>query len=463
MIGDTNTPRRRKMPILGMTTVGLAVSAGSLGLYRGAAAVPLAPPDQPTWTTAEVRVPPVRPAEEPIVQASAQEPAPPTPTVPALPAVAELPPPAKLPPVPTPWPPPRPIEVTPAPAPVMPVSPAGPLMPALPSLAVPDIATPVVVPAVPAKPVESEVAPPPRALPEPVIVTPMPVAPVSQPVQIAPSMRPIVPASPDFLLPLPQPGFNVNETVAEPSVKTAPGALTSLTTEPPGAAPMTPAVKALKSAALGVALAAAPLHAAETPAKAPATADTAKDVVADLKKELKKLRDDVELEKNFRALTDDTVNGKLDKETNKTEPGLVTKFNELDARLKRMEESLKKVDVSKFEETVARLEKKLDEMSKTTALKPSAADGTPKAMPGGTGGTGSSPTIVGAKSTVRIINEYAVAIAMKINGTSYRVEPNNERSVEIPAGSYSYELLQAGSDATTATIRENELVKLRIK
>ena len=49
MTDETTPTRRRKLPVLGITTVGLAVGAGSLGLYRGATAVPNGSPnDQPT-------------------------------------------------------------------------------------------------------------------------------------------------------------------------------------------------------------------------------------------------------------------------------------------------------------------------------------------------------------------------------------------------------------------------------
>ena len=457
MLGDTTAPRRRKLPVLGMTTVGLAVGAGSLGLYRGTAAVPVGPPDQPTWTTAEVRSPAPPPPDEQIVQVAAQEPAPPLPVVPVLPALPSLPtiPSAKS-PEPTQWPPlPRPVDVLPAP--VTPILPVLPVVPAMPVPAIPDIVKAVEVAPTPVKVIEAERAPLPRQYSEPVAVEVKPLTPVAQPVQLAPPVQPIAPAPPDFHLPQSQPGFNVNSTPVVPSVKTAPGTLTSLSTEHPGETAVIPSYQALKAAALGMALAAAPVSAAETPNKIPAadaTKDAAKeDVVGDLKKLVEKLRQDVELEKKFREVTDDTVKGKLNKESGKTEPGLVTKFDELDARMKRLEEALKKVDVSKFEEAIARLEAKLTDMSKTTTTQ--KPDASPKAMPG--------PALFVSKATVRIVNEYPVPISMMVNGTSHRVEPSSSKSVEIPSGTYSYELLHAGSQATTATIKENDSVTLRIK
>ena len=454
MHGDT-TPRRRKLPVLGMTTVGLAVGAGSLGLYRGAAAVPLGPPDQPTWTTAEVRTPPPRPDAEPVTPAAAETPIAP-PVMPTLPPLPEVPAPAQK-SEPTPWPPlPRAAEALPSPAPVMPVTPAGPLLPLMPSLGVPDPIKPVEVPPIRVTVAAPEVAPPPRQHPQPPAVEATPVAPPAQPVQLASPVRPIAPEPPDFPLPPSRPGFTVNGIPESPPVRATPGALTSLSLEHPGEIPVTPTLQALKAAALGLALAAAPVSAADPPAKMPPAAETPKDVVADLRREFEKMREDVQTERKFRELMEDTVKGKLNKETNKTEPGLLTKFDELDARLKRLEEALKKVDVSKFEETIARLEKKLDAATSTTVQKPESA---PKSMPGPSAGA----AIVGAKATVRIVNEYAVPISMMVNGNSHRVEPSASKSVDVPAGAYTYELLHAGSQATTATIKENDSVTLRIR
>ena len=392
MLGDTTPPRRRKLPMLGMTTVGLAVGAGSLGLYRGAAAVPLGPPDQPTWTTAEVRAPAPRPPADPVTQAAAESPA--MPLLPTLPTPEAAAPPK--PPEPTPWPPSRPAEVLPSPAPVMPVSPIGPLLPLMPSLGTPDLVKPVEVAPIAVIVAEPEVAPPPRQLPKAASLEEKPAAPPAQPVQLAPPVRPIAPVPPEFPLPTPLPGFNVKISPEVTPSKATPGALTSLRVEPPGDAPVIPTRQALKSAALGVALAVSPVTAADPPTKADvAKPDAAKveapkdEVLSDLKRQVEALRKDTNLEKDFRKLTDDAVMGKLNKESGKTEPGLISKFNELDDRLKRMEKALEKLDASKFEEAVARLEKKLDAANNsTTTQKPdataNAADPTPKAMPGPT-------------------------------------------------------------------------------
>ena len=67
------------------------------------------------------------------------------------------------------------------------------------------------------------------------------------------------------------------------------------------------------------------------------------------------------------------------------------------------------------------------------------------------------------KSIVRIANEYPVKISMVVNGTSYEVLPNKTLDVTVPAGSFSYQLLQSGASQTTGQIKEKETVTLRIK
>ena len=222
---------------------------------------------------------------------------------------------------------------------------------------------------------------------------------------------------------------------------------------------MIPSFQSVRAAALGVALAMSPVNAFAAPEKMPLAddakdkADAAKsDPVALLKAEIAKLREDVTLEKQFREITSDLIQGKKDKETGKTEKGLLTRYEEIEKRLQTIEKSLEKFDLTKFEEAMGKLlDAKLADLNKTTVLKPEATkDVAPKAM-------------AGPKATIRIVNEYPVSISMIVNGASVRVEPSQSKSVEIPAGSYSYELLHAGSQTTTATIKASDSITLRIK
>jgi hypothetical protein len=528
MADDSTPPRRRKLPVLGMTTVGLAVGAGSLGLYRGAAAEQTPPPaDQPTWTTAvRAAIPPEETAPEPsapepstpaVIAASYAEPAePPAP----LAATVTTPPAAVLPVIP----------VMPA-VPALPVAPEAPAVPVIPVMAMPEVpgtpaTTPAltvpvlpmiptaaekpavespkvpapVVPALAAKqwpqvpeigetlPLPREVKPVASApipvapaksmpvvpakpmtveLPSPLPVMPVaPVVPPAQSVQLpakAVPVTPNAPAKPELNLLPSQPSFNVNgEPESKPS-RQAPGVLSSLKSEPPGDAPVKPTLQSLKAAAVGAALAAAPVNAADPPVNsATPKAEAAKvaDSVADLKAEVQKLREDAALERKFRLAIEDMVNGTRDNETGKAAPGLTKKFADLDTRLKALEDKFATFDAAKFQATLDRLDTKLTELGKpaTTVQKPDKpADAAPKPMPG------PKPAIAAGKASVRIVNEFPVPISLKVNDKSYRVEPNGSEVVEVPAGEYTYELLNTGSPVVTRTLKESQSETLRIK
>ena len=67
------------------------------------------------------------------------------------------------------------------------------------------------------------------------------------------------------------------------------------------------------------------------------------------------------------------------------------------------------------------------------------------------------------KGTVRVVNEYPVQISIVVNGTSYRVAPSKTLDIDVPAGDFTYQLLEAGAASTKSVIREKETVTLRIK
>jgi hypothetical protein len=83
-------------------------------------------------------------------------------------------------------------------------------------------------------------------------------------------------------------------------------------------------------------------------------------------------------------------------------------------------------------------------------------------MPGKPTPSATAP-LTGPKGVVRIVNEYPVEISLLVNGKSYRVAPSESRSIDVPSGSYTYELLQSGAAATTSPIRDGETVTLRIR
>ena len=98
-------------------------------------------------------------------------------------------------------------------------------------------------------------------------------------------------------------------------------------------------------------------------------------------------------------------------------------------------------------EKITALELQLNALKQSTSLKPSIVD--PMA----------------GKGTVRVVNEYAVEISIVVNSTSYRVAPNTKLDITVPAGDFSYQLLNSGLAATPvkSTIEEKKFVTLRIK
>jgi GNAT superfamily N-acetyltransferase len=106
-------------------------------------------------------------------------------------------------------------------------------------------------------------------------------------------------------------------------------------------------------------------------------------------------------------------------------------------------------DVKVLKDRIADLEKELKALKTQTSLKPSVG----------------TPPEVKPKGIVRIVNEYPVEIAMLINNNpqTYRVAPGTKLDVEVPAGEFSYQLLQSGVPATKSIIKDKETVTLRIK
>ena len=103
-------------------------------------------------------------------------------------------------------------------------------------------------------------------------------------------------------------------------------------------------------------------------------------------------------------------------------------------------------EIKRLKDKIAALETELRTLKGQTSLKPSV--GAPEVKP---------------KGIVKIVNEYPVEITMLINSKTYRVAPNTKVDVEVPAGEFTYQLLQSGAAATRSTIKDKETVTLRIK
>jgi hypothetical protein len=181
---------------------------------------------------------------------------------------------------------------------------------------------------------------------------------------------------------------------------------------------------------------ATPAPAAQFSIPLPSKIDQATDI-ADLKKQAdeanKKLAD---IQRDLKQLTE-LLNGRRDEDgfPIETSPGLLAELKKLTDRLARVEEDLGK-------------------MKGQTVLRPGSTPGT-------------TPTAVvdprAGKGTVRVVNEYPVQISIVVNGTSYRVAPTRSLDVDVPAGEFSYQLLESGAASTKSVIKEKETVTLRIK
>jgi len=209
-----------------------------------------------------------------------------------------------------------------------------------------------------------------------------------------------------------------------------------------------PARQLALSAALGLALAVAPTTlttAQEAPPLAqtsPAQATPPANVSAildELKRDLEQLKKDFLLFKQYQRDTDDALYGK--KDGGAGNEGLYR-------RLAALEDKMQSV-----QSTLSRIEERLSKTTVGSSPLNNASVPTP---------TPSTPVVVN-QATVRLVNEYQTEVSLIVNGVSYRLLPGEVRSLSIPAGSYSYELLAPGSRAQTSTIKDGETVTLRIR
>lgn len=145
-----------------------------------------------------------------------------------------------------------------------------------------------------------------------------------------------------------------------------------------------------------------------------------------------------DIQKDLKNLTE-LLNGRRDKDgfPIETSPGLIA-------------------DLRKLTDRLAAVEAELGKMKGQTSLRPGTPGGSVPAP-----GAVVDPRI--GKGTIRVVNEYPVQISIVVNGTSYRVAPTRTLDVEVPAGEFSYQLLESGAASTKSIIKEKETVTLRIK
>ena len=454
---------------------GGTVLGGWVGLSRSAPPEPAAPPALPAVPAADAWTKTTPQAPVPAAPAIA--------VIPAIPAPVELP---VIPAIPT-IPDVPPAGVTPASSPTLPavaaVPVAPPELPALPALPGTEQKKPVAPAVAPPTPV---LLPPSIESPKPPVVATAPLpspaktsqpdpasapgsadsrlqgpnagntvktentgngsGPVAPVVPVAPpAMDPVIPALPGF----PAVG-TPGEVPGTPVERARPGEHSLLKPErdlvpvpnPIVLTPGDPTVRILNES-IAAAVIGGMLLAPATPAPAaqfsvplPTKIDQATDI-ADLKKQAdeanKKLAD---IQMDLKQLTE-LLNGRKDKDgfPIETSPGLLAELKKLTDRLARVEEDLGK-------------------MKGQTSLRPGTSPGTAP--------SGALDPRAG-KGTVRVVNEYPVQISIVVNGTSYRVAPTRSLDVDVPAGEFSYQLLESGAASTKSVIKEKETVTLRIK
>lgn len=186
-----------------------------------------------------------------------------------------------------------------------------------------------------------------------------------------------------------------------------------------------PTRQLVMSAVFGAALATAPLRAEDAKAP-PAKADATKiqEQLDALRTDLNKLRDDVKKLDSLKDVVLGTKDG-----TAGTNAGLLKRLGDMEETLKQINAKLGQQDANRTTSAYA----------------------------------GSTNNAITTRAHVRIVNDYPTGLSMLINGRSVRLEPGESRTVGVPPGSYTYELLHAGSHPTTSAIKDGETVTLRIR
>ncbi len=290
------------------------------------------------------------------------------------------------------------------------------------------------------------VPPPMPKLPEP---APLPPAMPTLPVAI-PNLPPAVPALPDAIPVLPPPAASVKPLL--PAVSALTNSFSGLAVPPaipvaggespaPGATPVT--LSKLAVAAVGAALATAPAPAQDAaPKPGPGTTEVARPlpvapaptpapVAAFGREQLDGLKADVSELKDYKRQVQDLLQGKADGSSSVLDAGVLKRLTDLERKLESLEKSVEAVRA-----IMTRLE------AGSTSLKPSA------------------PAV---KTAVRLVNDYPSDLSLILNGASHRLKQGEAKTVDVPPGSFTYELIADGATAITRIIRAEETVTLRIK
>lgn len=187
---------------------------------------------------------------------------------------------------------------------------------------------------------------------------------------------------------------------------------------------------------------------APTPEKEKVTKD---DLIKQIEENNKLIAEIKEELKDLRAIRDRIFGRKDDKGFPvPSDPGLIETVKNLSNEVNHLREQVERMN------------------TEYKALKPSTPSPEtkitiPGTMPSPTQSGNASTTTLG-KGIIRIVNDYPVEISMVINkDVSYKVGPNSVKTLEVPAGEFTYELLQSGTGPVKSTIKDKETVTLRIK
>ena len=211
--------------------------------------------------------------------------------------------------------------------------------------------------------------------------------------------------------------------------------------------------KALLTAAMGAALAGTPLFAQDDKEKIPAATESGKkleqaknleaDKPVDLKKELEAVKALLEGMNAKQKLLGDAVLGKG--EGKDLDAGVVKKLDDLAASIKTLDETVKKL-----EDKMTKLGENLEKVRIANSSPLTNKDTSKELL---------KPTL----GIVKLINGYPERVTMIVNGTPHRLEAGETKDVNVPSGKFEYALPLAGGEIKSSTVKDSEIVTLKIK
>ncbi len=146
------------------------------------------------------------------------------------------------------------------------------------------------------------------------------------------------------------------------------------------------------------------------------------------------------------------------------------KFRESLSRLESIEQRLRDTQtqntiiVSRLQDDVLNLKRQMDQMQKDLAAlsaklntssisqSPPRDPLTPMPMPSATAATG----------RLRLMNEYLEEVTVVVNNSPYRLLPGQELTLTLPAGAFSYQVLQLQSAVQNRRLSANETLTIRV-